>query len=177
MSYRKMTYRWSATNAIGTGYVEKPGSGTLRILAALEKAGLPRPEFKEAFAGFQVVFYRDWLTEERLGELGLNERQVKAVLYVKEKGSTTNREYRGLFSVSKATASRELKELVDAGIFEKIGKTGRSVRYILRGQTDPIMGGGVMGNPTKSANSMATPTGHGKTNKSFKKFCYNCSGG
>ncbi len=128
-----MTYRWSATNVIGTGYVEKPGSGTLRILAALEKAGLPRPEFKEAFAGFQVVYYRDLLTEERLGELGLNERQVRAVLYVKERGSITNREYREMFGVSKETAKRDLKGLVDAGIFEKTGKTGRSVRYIIKG--------------------------------------------
>jgi len=115
------------------GYVEKWGSGTLRILEALEKAGLPGPEFKEAFGGFQVVFYRDWLTEERLRELGLNGRQVRAVLYVKERGSITNRDYREMFGISKETAKRDLKELVDAGIFEKMGKTGRSVRYILKG--------------------------------------------
>ncbi|ACS33477.1 ATP-binding protein [Thermococcus gammatolerans] len=118
------------------GYVEKWGSGTLRILRAFEDAKLPRPEFKEAFGGFQVVFYRDWLTEERLRELGLNERQVKAVLYVKEKGSITNREYREMFGVSKETAKRDLKELVDAGIFKKIGETGRSVRYILKGSNE-----------------------------------------
>ncbi len=115
------------------GYVENWGSGTLRILRAFEDAKLPRPEFKEAFGGFQVVFYKDWLTEERLRELGLNERQVKAVLYVKEKGSITNREYREMFGVSKETAKRDLKELVDARIFKKIGETGRSVRYILKG--------------------------------------------
>ncbi|NJE31490.1 DeoR family transcriptional regulator [Thermococcus sp. 18S1] len=115
------------------GYVEKWGSGTLRILKAFEEAKLPRPEFKEAFGGFQVVFYRDWLTEERLRELGLNERQVKAVLYVKERESITNREYREMFGVSKETAKRDLKELVDAGIFEKTGETGRGVRYILKG--------------------------------------------
>ena len=115
------------------GYVEKWGSGTLRILEALEKARLPRPEFREAFGGFQVVFYRDWLTEERLRKLGLNGRQVRAVLYVKERGSITNRDYREMFGISKETAKRDLKELVDAGIFEKMGKTGRSVRYILKG--------------------------------------------
>ncbi len=113
------------------GYVEKWGSGTLRILRALEDAKLPRPEFKEAFGGFQVVFYRDWLTEERLRELGLNERQVRAVLYVKEKGSITNREYREMFRVSAVTAARDLKNLVEKGIFKKMGGTGRSVRYEL----------------------------------------------
>ncbi|EEB75065.1 helix-turn-helix domain-containing protein [Thermococcus sp. AM4] len=113
------------------GYVEKWGSGTLRILRAFEKAKLPRPEFKEAFGGFQVVFYRDWLTEERLRELGLNERQVKAVLYVKEKGSITNREYREMFEVSPVTAARDLKDLVEKGILKRMGGTGRSVRYEL----------------------------------------------
>ncbi len=117
------------------GYVKKWGSGTLRILRAFEDAKLPRPEFKEAFGGFQVVFYRDWLTGERLRELGLNERQVRAVLYVKEKGSITNREYREMFGVSAVIAARDLKDLFEKGIFEKTGKTGRGVRYILRGQT------------------------------------------
>jgi len=115
------------------GYVEKWGSGTLRILRAFEEAKLPRPEFKEAFGGFQVVFYRDWLAEERLRELGLNERQIKAVLYVRDKGSITNRKYQELFNVSKPTASRELKELVDKGVFERIGVKGRSVKYRIKG--------------------------------------------
>ncbi len=113
------------------GYVEKWGSGTLRILRALEDAKLPRPEFKEAFGGFQVVFYRDWLTEERLRELGLNERQVRAVLYVKEKGSITNREYREMFGISRQTATRELEDIVKMGIFKKIGTRGRGVMYEL----------------------------------------------
>ena len=93
---------------------------------------ITRPEFKEAFGDFQVIFYRDWLTEERLKEPGLNGRLVKAVLYAKEKGSITNRE---MFGISAVTAARDLKGLVDAGIFEKTGRTVRGVRYILRGQT------------------------------------------
>jgi ATP-dependent DNA helicase RecG len=43
----------------------------------------------------------------------LNERQIKAVLYVKEKGKITNKEYQELNSASRQTASNDLSEIVD----------------------------------------------------------------
>jgi ATP-dependent DNA helicase RecG len=46
-----------------------------------------------------------------LKEIGLNDRQIKAVLYVKEKGKITNSEYQALNSVAKPTATRDLSEL------------------------------------------------------------------
>ena len=54
----------------------------------------------------------------------MNERQIKAVLYVKEKGSITNKEkeYQNLFSVSRQTATRDLSDLVKLGIFKRVEK-------------------------------------------------------
>ena len=75
---------------------------------------------------------RDIYSEDYLRKLGLNERQIKAVLYVKEKGSITNKEYQKLFGVSEATATRDLKELVKRGILEKIGVTGKGTYYKLK---------------------------------------------
>jgi ATP-dependent DNA helicase RecG len=49
------------------------------------------PEFKEVSGGFSVVFRKDIYTEEYLRNLGFNERQIKAVMYVKEKGKITNK--------------------------------------------------------------------------------------
>ncbi|WP_193391176.1 hypothetical protein [Candidatus Symbiothrix dinenymphae] len=46
--------------------------------------------------------------------MGLNERQIKAVLYVKEKRKITNSEYQELNEVSKRTATNELTELSDS---------------------------------------------------------------
>jgi ATP-dependent DNA helicase RecG len=46
-------------------------------------------------------------------ELGLNERQINAVEYVKEKEKITNREYQKLNKISKRTATNELMKLVD----------------------------------------------------------------
>jgi len=61
---------------------------------------------------------------------GLNERQIKAMLYVKEKERITNREYRQLTGLSAEGARRDLNKLVSRGILRSEGK-GRGVRYIL----------------------------------------------
>jgi len=54
-------------------------------------------------------------------KLGLNERQIKAVMYVKKEGKITNKEYQTMFKVSKATATRDLSELVEKQIFNILG--------------------------------------------------------
>ena len=52
----------------------------------MKAVGLPLPKFEEKFNGFCVYLEKDVYTVERLKEMGLSERQVKAVLYVKENG-------------------------------------------------------------------------------------------
>jgi len=74
----------------------------------MKSASLPEPEFKEEMGGFSVYFRKDIYTEEYLRKLGLNERQIKTVMYVKEKGGITNKEYQKTFSVSRQTATRDL---------------------------------------------------------------------
>nr|WP_284730382.1 ATP-binding protein [Thermosipho sp. 1244] len=113
------------------GFIEEMGSGTERIIESMKSAGLPEPEFKEEMGGFSVYFRKDIYTEEYLKELGLNERQIKAVMYVKEKGRITNREYREMFNITDRTALNDLNGLCKKGIMIKVGKTGRSTKYIL----------------------------------------------
>lgn len=60
------------------------------------------------------------MTVEQLTKLGLNERQQKAVEYVKEKGKITNKEYQNINSISERTASRELSELVDKEVLKSL---------------------------------------------------------
>jgi ATP-dependent DNA helicase RecG len=67
--------------------------------------------------------------------MGLNERQIKAVLYVKKQGRITNREYRTPTNVSDEGARLDLSQLVKKGILEARGR-GRSVHYVLRGVGD-----------------------------------------
>ena len=64
-------------------------------------------------------------------KLGLNERQIKAVIYVKEKGKIKNKEYQKLVNVSKPMATIDLKTLVEKRIFLKLGVTGRGTEYVI----------------------------------------------
>jgi ATP-dependent DNA helicase RecG len=95
------------------GYIDSWGSGIMKIVDSCQAAGLPTPDLKEKEGGFIVTLFKDKFTEEQLQKLGLNERQIKAVLYVKEKGKITNSEYQTLNSVAKPTATRDLSELTD----------------------------------------------------------------
>ncbi len=60
------------------------GSGTTRIIRLCREQGLPDPDFANWQDGFRVIFLQDPYTPEWLRQLGLSERQIKAVLYVKE---------------------------------------------------------------------------------------------
>ncbi|MCD6449028.1 MAG: hypothetical protein J7L34_00790 [Thermotogaceae bacterium] len=97
----------------------------------MKSAGLPEPEFKEEMGGFSVYLRKDIYTEEYLRKLNLNERQIKAVMYVKEKGKITNREYQELTGISRQMATIDLRQLVEKGIFTKIGKAGAGIAYRL----------------------------------------------
>ena len=114
------------------GYIDTWGRGTIKIIDTCKAAELPEPEMQEIDGGFIITLFKNTLTEEQLTKLGLNSRQVKAVLYVKENGKITNADYQKLFGVSKATATRDLTELTDKfDLLEKVGQTGAGTFYTL----------------------------------------------
>ena len=119
------------------GLIEQWGSGIEKMRKACVKAGIPEPKFEE-HQGFRVIFRKDIYTEEYLQKLGLNERQIKAVIYVKEKGKITNKEYQGVCNISERTATRDLSNLVSLGLFMQIGVTGKGTEYILTRHKDAI---------------------------------------
>jgi ATP-dependent DNA helicase RecG len=111
--------------------IEQWGSGTTRMAAMLREAGLPEPEFDTRTPGmFRLILRQDPFSEERLQELGLNERQRQAVAYVRENGRITNQEYRQLTGVSNKTAYLDLNGLVDKQVLAVQG-TRRSISYVL----------------------------------------------
>jgi len=115
------------------GLIERWGTGTTRIVSLCIEHGLPEPEFKEEFGGFTVELWKDIYNEERLRKLGLYERQIKAVLYVKERGKITNKEYQNITGVKKRQATEDLRHLEKLGILERVGTTGKGVHYVLKG--------------------------------------------
>jgi len=113
------------------GLIEAWGRGTIKIINECKKAGLPEPEFKEEFGGLSVYFYKDIYTEENLRKMGLNERQIKAVMYVRQKRKITNKEYQKINQCSRNTASNDLKVLVQKDILKESGKKGAGSYYVI----------------------------------------------
>jgi len=117
------------------GYIDSWGSGIMKIMDSCKAAGLPTPMIEEDCGGLIVRLFKDRFSEEQLKELGLNDRQVKAVLYVKEKGKITNSEYQTLNSVSKRTATNDLSELVDKyKLVSNVGFGAGSFYELINGQ-------------------------------------------
>ena len=115
------------------GFIERWGSGTLRMAEKLKAAGFPPPQFESQSGRFRVDFCKQSQPERVPHEVKLTERQVKALAYVRKHGSISNAEYQAVAGVSKRTASRELNELKEKGILISAGNMGRSAIYELRG--------------------------------------------
>jgi ATP-dependent DNA helicase RecG len=113
------------------GYVDAWGRGTLKIIEASMEAGLPEPTLKEEQGGFLSMIYKDRFTEDQLKKMGLDDRQVEAVLFVKKHGEITNSIYQKVAGVSKATATRNIKELEEKGVLKNTGTKGSSAIYKL----------------------------------------------
>ncbi len=119
------------------GLIDAWGSGTVKIIGTCLQAGLPEPELIEQDGGFFVTLFKNNLTKEQLTKLGLNERQLKAVEYVKEKGKITNKEYQSLNTISERTASRELSELAEKQVFKSSATKGAGSYFYLTGTITP----------------------------------------
>ncbi len=115
------------------GYIEAWGRGTIKIIEQCKEHGLPSPEFKNTGKDFWVIFRKDIYNKEYLKKLKLNERQINAVLFVKENGKISNKEYQEICKVSKGTATKELRVLVEQfNILERKGTVGAGTFYIIK---------------------------------------------
>ena len=113
------------------GYIEAWGRGIRKMNEQCAAAGLPQPLYYYESSGFWVVFRKNTLNEEDLRANGLNERQIKAVLYVKEKGQITNKEYQVINETNRRTALRDLDDLCKQGILERMGEL-KSTYYTIK---------------------------------------------
>ena len=111
-------------------YVEDVGGGTLDMIRHCKEWDILEPELKHISGAFVVIFRLPPLLED-LEKLGLNEREIKGVEYVEKKSSITNKEYQRLNNTTRYTAARDLAELVKLGIFNRVGRGKRGLRYVL----------------------------------------------
>lgn len=115
------------------GYIEELGLGIDRMIEEMVNAGQPPPEFKATPYSFAVILnatktgfptYR-WARQ-------MNERQARALAFVRENGSITNREYRTVVpTVTAETLRLDLVDLVKRGVLLKIGAK-KGTYYILK---------------------------------------------
>jgi predicted HTH transcriptional regulator len=125
-----------------TRYIEKAGSGTQRMIELCLAVGLPEPQFEQRSGSFVLTLWRDWLTDQVLNELDLNDRQRRALAYLKMNGKISNTEYQRVAHAIKKTATRDLNDLKLKGVLEQIGSRGAGVHYILAKKRDKM---GTMG--------------------------------
>ncbi len=111
------------------GYINQLGYGTINVFKWCKKAHLPKPLFEQLNNQFSVTIWRNWLTDRRIEEFNLNERQIAAIKYLKEHLKITNSQYQKEFNVAKRTASKDLQLLTSIGLLCKVGTTGKGVFY------------------------------------------------
>jgi ATP-dependent DNA helicase RecG len=114
------------------GYIDSWGRGTLKIFNACKEAALPEPEIKALDGGVLVTLFKDRYAIEQLKKLGLNERQIKAIKYLKENAKINNSVYQEINHIGKTTATTDLSELVALNIINFSGGTGRGAYYTLK---------------------------------------------
>ncbi|MDD3859336.1 MAG: ATP-binding protein [Bacteroidales bacterium] len=114
-----------------SGYIESWGRGTLKMINECVQFGIPKPKYFYDMSGFWVEFRKDVFDIEYLKSLGLNERQIQVIKFVKERGKITNSEYQANYGVARNTATRDLSELVDKGILKSSDAKGAGSYYEL----------------------------------------------
>lgn len=115
------------------GYIEELGLGIDRMIEVMMQAGHKPPTFDARPYSFAVTLFNarekprppEWMRNT-------NHRQARALQYIREHGSITNREYRSLCQgVSAETLRLDLVDMVEKGILLKVGSK-KGTYYILK---------------------------------------------
>jgi ATP-dependent DNA helicase RecG len=123
------------------GYIEELGLGIDRMIEDMTAYGHPQPKFTATSHSFSVVLSNH---RERRGHfsantpivtpdgLTVNERQARALQYIREHGRITNRDYQNLCpDVSAETLRTDLANMVEKGVLLRIGEK-KGTYYILK---------------------------------------------
>lgn len=115
------------------GYIEELGLGIDRMIEVMEQAGHSPPKFDARPYSFALALHNErkqpkppeWSRDT-------NHRQARALQYIRQNGSITNREFRKLInSFSAETLRLDLVDLVNKGILRKIGAK-KGTYYVLK---------------------------------------------
>jgi ATP-dependent DNA helicase RecG len=123
------------------GYIEELGLGIDRMIEDMTAYGHPPPKFNATAHSFTVLLSNQ---RERRGHfavtapittpegLTVNERQARALQYIRDHGRITNRDYQTLCpDVTAETLRTDLVNMVDKGVLMRIGEK-KGTYYILK---------------------------------------------
>ena len=112
-------------------YIEEVGTGTNKIIQWCKEWGLPEPEFEYTGSSLVVIFRKSKLTEEYLKTLDFNDRQNKAMEFLRKHKKITSKEYAKLFGVTDRTARNDLRQLINKKVIRRAGTSDKTSHYIL----------------------------------------------
>lgn len=114
------------------GYIEELGIGVDRMIEAMVQAGHPTPQFEAQPYAVSVTLRNVRERAPAQWPESMNERQLRALKYVEERGRITNREYRTLFpDISQETVRLDLIDMVSKGLLLRIGDK-KGTFYIIK---------------------------------------------
>jgi ATP-dependent DNA helicase RecG len=114
------------------GLIEELGLGIDRMIDEMIRAGHPPPQFDARPYTFRVTLRNVHERSMTQWEQNLNERQIKALTYLREHSRITNREYHTLCpDVTPETLRLDLADMVDKGLLLRIGAK-KGTYYILK---------------------------------------------
>lgn len=115
------------------GYIEELGLGIDRMIEVMQQAGHKPPTFDARPYSFAVNLFNE--REKQAPPewtRNTNHRQARALQYIRDNESITNREYRAICDgVSAETLRLDLADMVEKGILLKVGSK-KGTYYILK---------------------------------------------
>ena len=113
------------------GYIEGLGSGVPRMINSMREQGLKDPEFGIYEHFFRITLYNQKGKQKPIQNYAdLNERQKKAIEFLKQHKSLKTKKYQEINNSSYGTSMADIKELLKFKYINKIGSY-RGAYYIL----------------------------------------------
>ena len=100
----------------------------------MRKEKLSDPIFEELSGGLNVTLmgpgkaFEKVIEAQKLHKLDLNDRQKKAIEFIKQHGQISRRQYVDLADISVRQANRDLNDLLEKKVISPMGG-GRSLKY------------------------------------------------
>ncbi len=117
-------------------YIERWGRGTNRIVEEMREDKLQDPVFGNNSGGFEVALmgpgkrFEKAIEDVKLHKLDLNDRQKKAIEYVKKEGRITRTIYCQINDIGATYAKKEINFLIEKRVFRRVGGS-KNTQYVL----------------------------------------------